>query len=165
MGLIPPPFLFTGGSDRAEQPIGLVIRTGCKIERVGIRVSAAAQGQCPQPVDGDRLSLTVPESSAKVAIGVECIYLPITKITHEDVAAEAAKSEGRARDTPWRIKRSAARKALQQIAIGVIDVDEAVSWASHIIVLCRVLERISQASLLCRNFLGWRSYLRYALYD
>ena len=87
------PFLFAGGSDRAEQPIGLVIRTGCKIERVGIRVSAAAQSQCPQSVDGDRLSLTVPESSAKVAIGVECNYLPIAKITDEDVTAEAAKPE------------------------------------------------------------------------
>jgi hypothetical protein len=35
-------FLFSRGYDRAEQPIGLAVRTGCKIKRVGIRVFSTA---------------------------------------------------------------------------------------------------------------------------
>src|SRR5262249_38762373 len=131
----------------AKQAIGLAVGAGCKIKRFGVGVLAAAQGQCPQPVDNDRLAVAVSECTPEIPVRIECIYLPIAEIADEDIAAESTKGERSPRNTPRRIQWSAAREALEQISIGVVDVDEAIARTSYVVVLFRVLEGIGDEEI------------------
>ena len=70
-------------------PVG----TGREVKRVGIGVPAAAQRQCPQPVDLDLFAIVVPEDTEEIPVLVQRAYFSIAEIADQDVAAEPAKRE------------------------------------------------------------------------
>src|SRR5260370_37572953 len=72
--------IFGRWGDGAKQAVYLAVGTSGEVERVGIGVSATAQGQRPQPIDSERLAIVGPEGAVEIPIRVECIYLPITGI-------------------------------------------------------------------------------------
>src|SRR5262249_39753489 len=102
-----------GWRDGAEQTIGLVIGTGSEVERIGTGISAAAQGQHPQPVDHDRLLVDVTQNAKEIPVGIECVYPTIAEIADQDIAAEPAKGERCPCDAPGRIQMPAAGEAPQ----------------------------------------------------
>jgi len=63
------------------------------MERVGTRVSAAAQSQCPQSVNCDWLAVAILESSKEVSVGIKRVYLSVAEITNKNISAELAKGE------------------------------------------------------------------------
>src|SRR3984957_3903937 len=92
--------------DRPKQTIGLVIRTGSEVERVGARFRAAAQGQGPQAVDNNRPAVHVLEWTQEFPVGIEYVDPAVAEIADQDVAAEPPKGGRRPCDAPWGIQRS-----------------------------------------------------------
>ena len=60
--------MFRDRRDGAEQPVSLAVGTGREVKRVGIGVPAAAQRQCPQPVDLDLFAIVVPEDTEEIPV-------------------------------------------------------------------------------------------------
>ena len=131
--------MFEHRRDRAKQAISLFVRTGCEVERVGTRFRAAAEGQRPQPVDDQRLIMRVIELIQEMTLGVVNIDFAVAEVADEDVAAEAAKGEGRPHDSPGRIQLAAGGEAPEQMTIRVEDVDKAVARAGDVVMFLRVL--------------------------
>ena len=73
---VAPSFLGQCRGDGAEHAMGLLVGTSGEIERVRSRVSAAAQDQCPQPVNDDRFALEVSEGAEEVSVGIEGVDFP-----------------------------------------------------------------------------------------
>src|SRR5262249_19817864 len=59
----------------------------------------------------------------------------------------AAEGERCPRDTPRRIQWSTAGKPLEQISIGIVDIDKAIARPRYVIVLFRVLKGIGDEEI------------------
>src|SRR5262249_5648573 len=103
----------------------------------------AAEFQAPEAVDDDRLARRSGELSVELPPtprGTERVDPAISEVADEQVAGEVPKAGRRHRNAPRRVKRALGRDALQQIAVRVKDVDEAVAAAGDVIVLVGVLQ-------------------------
>src|SRR5437016_3652430 len=74
-----------------------------------------------------------------VIVGYEAVNGSVTKVSNEQIIAEPAEIEGGLRNTPWGIEYAAAREAFEQTAASIVDVDEAITRTSHIVMLFSVL--------------------------
>lgn len=72
--------LFRRRRDRSEQPVGLIIGTGCEIEGVGAGIPASAQNQLPQSVDDERLALGAVQLVDKLPLRAEHIDFAVAEI-------------------------------------------------------------------------------------
>src|SRR5260370_31327787 len=102
----------------------------------------AAERQCPQALVDDRPVVDVPQHSLEVARDwIIRVDLPIAEVANQDVVREYAKRRGRARHAPRRIEMAVRGEALHKIAVGVEDVDDAVSRLVHRVMSRLVLQR------------------------
>src|SRR5919201_6653594 len=130
------------GLDLAEQTVALAVRTRGEVQRVGrsrARIPMA-ELQRPQPVDLQRRAVggvQLPELDrlAGAARGgqIEGVNLAVAEIADEKGAAERAESRGRERESPGRVEPAFRGDALEQVAGGVVGVDEAVTDAGDVV--------------------------------
>jgi hypothetical protein len=77
-------FIVCYRGDRPEQTIGLAVRTGSEVERVGARFRAAAQGHGPQPLDINRPAVHVPDWTEEFPVGIEYVDPTVAEIADQD---------------------------------------------------------------------------------
>src|SRR6266849_8728224 len=118
------------GSEHSEQPISLFVDAGREVQRV--RVSPIErrgwEAQSPQPGDGERVAVGVPDLATELAArGFIGIDLAAAEVADQDVAAKSAESRWGQRHGPRRIELAAAREPLQAHSIRGELVDEPVA--------------------------------------
>src|SRR5580692_1146042 len=113
-----------------------------EIQRIGLRLAAAAQSQSPQAVDYQRLAIGAVQFIDEMPGLVEYVDPAVAEVADQNVTAESAEGIRHTRDAPRRIERPAADQASQQMAISIEHVDKAVALAWHVVVLLRVLHRV-----------------------
>src|SRR6516162_1389405 len=133
--------------NRPEEAVLLIVRTGGEIEGVRAGCAPAAQGQLPQPVDLQRLAVGAVEFIDKLTARVEHVDLAVPEIADEDLAAEPAEGKGGTRHAPRRIEWPAAGEAPQQVAVGIEDVDKTMAGTLNVVMLFRVLQRVSDEEI------------------
>src|SRR5579863_8997698 len=118
------------------------MRARGEIERLRAGLRAAAEGQRPEFVDGDRLAIRAFELIDELAARRVDIDAAVAEIADENVAAEMAEARRRHGETPRRVERTVLGKARQQIPVGVEDIDEAGTRAGDAVMLVGALLRI-----------------------
>src|SRR5882672_7954122 len=99
------------GGNRSEYAMSLTGGARREIERVGTRCFPAAQGQGPQSVDHQWLTIGALQLIDETPVLVEYVDSAVAEVADEDVAAESAEGIRRPRDTPGRIERPATDQA------------------------------------------------------
>src|SRR6266851_6717228 len=99
-----------------------------EIERTRRSLRRAAERQCPQALVDDWPVVDIAQHTLEVPRHrIKCVYLSVAEVANQDVVREYAKRRGRARHAPRRIEMAVRGEALHKIAVGVEDVDDAVS--------------------------------------
>jgi hypothetical protein len=102
---------------------------GGEEERVGVPAGVAvAEGEPPQPRDGDRPAALVAERAEEGAgRRFEGVDAAVADVADEQGDADRAEAGGRQGEPPGRVERAAGGEAAQQRAAAVVDVHEAVT--------------------------------------
>src|SRR5438046_116450 len=97
------------GPDSSEQAVTFVVYTGSEEEVIGrTRQASVAEGERPQAINGDGLTLVVLQLSEKATRGrSECVDAPIAEVSHQQSVAESAKAGRRQGQTPGRVQSAA----------------------------------------------------------
>src|ERR1700724_4609689 len=136
--------LFGGNRcERAEQAIGLIVRTGGEEQRAGWTSAAiVAETQCPESVDLQGGAVRVQHVAEEAASDrVEGSDRVTAEVTDEDGVAELTEAGRRPDHAPGSVEPVAMLQTLQQVAVTIEDVDEAVTGIAGLdgIVLGRIL--------------------------
>ena len=129
----------------------LIVGTSSKEEGGGWSSSRAiAEPQCPETVNHDPLAVGPPE----LALEVEVPSLPtvridaaIPKVAHEQVIAESTKIRRGEDQPPGRNELPVRGHALDEVAVGIEDINETMALACDVILFISVLLRISDIEL------------------
>ena len=129
------------GPDPSEQAISFVIDTGGKEEVIGrTRQASVAEGERPQAINGDGLTLVVLQLSEKATRGrSECVDAPIAEVSHQQSVAESAKAGRRQGQTPGRVQSAAGSETADEIAICAKNVDKPDAGAGHVVMTLGIL--------------------------
>src|SRR5207253_11118547 len=101
---VPP--LGSGCGDRAQEPVGFVVRAGCEEQGVGRTVvrRSVAELQGPEAVDRKRLPARVSQFSTALESSVRHfligVDLAVAEVTDEQIAAESTEVRGCEREPP-----------------------------------------------------------------
>src|SRR2546428_6160355 len=136
--------------ERAEQAV--VLATGARGEEEGVRRpvggAAAAEGDCPEAVDGDRRPVGGVERAAALELalpgelsGVEGVDAAVAVVADEQVAAEETEVGRREGEPPRRGELALGSDAPEQVAGGVRGVHRPLAPAGGIGGLVRGLPR------------------------
>ena len=89
------------------------------------------------------------------------VYLPVAEIPHQKIAAEGSETRRRDHQAPRRVQRSPREKALVEGAVEIEYIGEAVTEASHVIVLGGILLGVRNVEFGANNLVvEWRVALR-----
>src|SRR5262249_50869331 len=133
-----------------EQAIGLVVRTRREVKVGGAEASLiVTEAQCPKPVDDERALLVLTEHTLVMCDDVVLLLfervdvdVSVAEVSDEQVAGEGPEAFRRERNSPRRIEVAARDEALEQLTLGAVDVDEAVTAPGDVVMLLVVLEGI-----------------------
>src|SRR3954452_18512564 len=132
----PPKCLGAGGGrgeelDRAEEPVGLVVRAGREEQRVHGAVvrGAVAELERPQAVDRDLQPVLVADDALVVPAPVgelpEGLDDAVAEVPDQQVARERAEPGGRGhREAPRGVHAAVRRDAVQELAVQIEHVDD-----------------------------------------
>ena len=125
----------------AEQPVRFVVGTRGKVDLVYVAaVAAIPDKQAPQPIDRDGTVVCISELVDEFAAhGVDDVDPAISKVADEQIACELPKAGRCERQTPWGVEPAAGRQSLEQVAIGIEDINVAIPRACHIVLTVGVL--------------------------
>src|ERR1700736_256268 len=135
--------------DRSEEAVLLLADTGREVEGVGGRErsaarAAVAEADPPQTIDLDRGAGLVPKASDEPpgpgAVGVD---VSVAEVADQQGAAECPEVFGCEGKPPRRVQLSVLNEPAQQVTVHVEDVDEAEPGSGLVIVLVRLLHRVS----------------------
>ena len=104
--------------------------------------AAIAEPQCPETVNRDPLAIGTSELAVEVEVITLlpiCIDTAITKVAHKQIIAEAAEIRRGEDQPPGRVELTVRSHALEEVAVGIEDINEAVALACDVIVLVGIL--------------------------
>src|SRR5262249_19170396 len=133
--------------DASENALRLVSRSGGEVEGVRRpRSSAVAEGEPPQPVELDRLTVTAPKRAAELPMAIRAMLvrvdLPVPEVPDQQIAAGGGEVGGSERQAPGRIEGALGRDASEELPARVEHVDEAGPGAGDVDLLVLVGLRI-----------------------
>src|SRR5207248_4601532 len=110
--------------------------------------SSPAKHQSPQAINNDGMAKLVGEVTEKgTGIGVERIDVSIAEISDQQVMTEHAKGTTCESQAPWRVQLSLCYQSLDEMAIGIEDIDEPMAQTRDITILLCILFGIRDIEL------------------
>jgi len=121
--------------------MAFIADTSGEEELVGLAGHATiAEDQCPQVINSDRHTPLVGETTKEsTSLRIKHIDATITKIAYQQIITELAEIGGSESHAPGRVEHTMRNKALNKVTIHIEDIEEAMAWSRHVIVLVLVL--------------------------
>src|SRR3954451_12610512 len=112
-------------SDRAEEPVGLVVRAGGEVEGLRVAVRAGiAELERPKPVDRELLAVLAAEGAVLLEGAVrllrERVDLAVPEVADQEIATGVAPPWRRKCEPPGSIERTTRGDALEENAVQVV---------------------------------------------
>src|SRR5581483_2781780 len=112
-------------SQRAKQPVSLVIHPSGEVQEVGCGSRRGAEGDGPQSGNLNGVTAGIMELSPELPTRGEHADAAITKIADQNLPARRPEVQRRPRDPPRGIERAARSKAGDPMSVRIEHVDEA----------------------------------------
>src|SRR5580704_1017780 len=128
-------------SQRSEKAVRFMVGAGRKEQRCGWSGTAViAEGERPESIDGqNRVVRILHEADKFLREPVVSSDPTAAEIAHENAVAENTKIAGSPNNSPGRIQPWTVLEMADVLAIGLVELNESIAFACHVIVFGGVL--------------------------